>query len=42
MGTVYKNMTGFSPIHKYKFIDNVWKPDALFNFFKTSETEGKL
>ena len=42
IGIVYKNIAGLSPADKYKFIDNVWRPDALFDFPKTSETEGKL
>ena len=36
------DIAGFSPADKYQFIDNVWKPDALFDSPKSLETEGKL
>ena len=42
IGTIYKDIAGSSPADKYQFIDNVGKPDALFDFPKSLETEGKL
>ena len=41
IGTVYKDIAGFSPADKYQFID-VWKPDVLFDFPKSLETKRKL
>ena len=42
IGTVYKDIAGFSPADKYQLIDNAWKPDALFDSPKSLENEEKL
>ena len=38
IGTVYKDIARFSNEEKFKFIQNVWKPDRLFNFPSTLES----
>ena len=38
IGTVYKDIARFSNEEKFRFIQNVWKPDRLFNFPSTLES----
>ena len=38
IGTVYKDIARFSKEEKFRFIQNFWKPDRLFNFPSTLES----
>ena len=41
IGLVYATIGRFSPAEKLCYIQNVWKPDLLFLFPPTSESDGK-
>ena len=42
IGLVYESIGRFSDAQKFQFIQNLWKPDAKFNFPKSIESCGKL
>ena len=41
-GLAYAKIARFSDAEKFRFIQNLWKPDAVFEFPKSIETSGKL
>ena len=42
IGLAYARIARFSDAEKFRFVQNLWKPDAVFEFPKSSETSGKL
>ena len=42
IGIVYQEIARFSDAEKFRFIQNIWKPDTLFEFPLTKESGGRL
>ena len=42
IGLVYDRIAKFSDVEKFRFIENLWKPDPKFDFPKSVESSGKL